>query len=122
MLGSLLRDLSMPTAGLVDKPQDARFYDWHLKDPKDKPFVTFKFHYRSWESLINLQLIPTDHPRRLLLPSPSILSLNGQSELQQHLQEQQMVEEQNYLVTADDLQSHRYLFSDVLRPNHHTNV
>lgn len=69
----------MPSGGLLDKPQDARFYDWHLKDPKDSPFATFKFHYRSWESLANLQLIPSNHPRTLLHASPSVLSLNGAS-------------------------------------------
>lgn len=69
----------MPTGGLLEKPQDAKFYDWHLKDPKDSPFATFKFHYRSWDSLINLQLIPDNHPRTLLAPSPSILSPNGVS-------------------------------------------
>jgi hypothetical protein len=48
-------------------------------DPKDKPFATFKFHYRSWDSLASLQLIPTGHSRALLFPTPSLLSLNGQS-------------------------------------------
>jgi hypothetical protein len=61
----------MPSGGLIDQPQDAKFYDWHLKDPKDTPFTTFKFHYRSWDNLVLLQLIPDDHPRHLSLPSPS---------------------------------------------------
>jgi hypothetical protein len=69
---------SLPSSGLVDTPQDAKYYDWHLMDPKDKPFATFKFHYRSWDSLASLQLIPTGHPRALLCPTPSLLSLNGQ--------------------------------------------
>ncbi len=71
--------LRMPSGGLLERPQDAKFYDWHLKDPKDNPFATFKFHYRSWDSLVYLQLIPDDHPRTLLTASPSILSLNGVS-------------------------------------------
>ncbi|KAH7395812.1 hypothetical protein BKA64DRAFT_745977 [Cadophora sp. MPI-SDFR-AT-0126] len=70
----------MPSGGLLDKPQEAKFYDWHLKDPKDSPFALFKFHYRSWDNLINLQLIPDNHPRTLLPASPSVLSLNGASQ------------------------------------------
>lgn len=66
-----------PSGGLIDTPEDAKFYDWHLHDPKDTPFATFNFHYRSWDSLASLQLIPDDHPRALLMPSRSILSLNG---------------------------------------------
>jgi hypothetical protein len=67
----------MPSQGLVDRPQDTKFYDWHLKDPKDWPYASFKFHYRSWESLQSLNLIPSDHPRSLLPPSASVLSLVG---------------------------------------------
>ncbi|APA10113.1 hypothetical protein sscle_06g048830 [Sclerotinia sclerotiorum 1980 UF-70] len=62
----------MPNHGLVEKPQDARYYDWHLKDAKDNPFATFKFHYRSWESLQVLHLIPADHPRILQAQVPSM--------------------------------------------------
>ncbi|PMD34139.1 hypothetical protein L207DRAFT_468350 [Hyaloscypha variabilis F] len=69
--------ITMPSQGLVDRPQEAKFYDWHLKDPKDLPYSTFKFHYRSWESLESLNLIPSDHPRVLLPPSASVLSLVG---------------------------------------------
>jgi hypothetical protein len=67
----------MPSGGLLDKPQDIRFYDWLLIDPKDDPFTTFRFHYRSWESLEMLQLIPASHPRTLLPSTPSLLSING---------------------------------------------
>jgi hypothetical protein len=77
----------MPSGGLIDKPQDAKFYDWHLRDPKDRPYATFQFHYRSWDSLVSLQLIPENHPRTLLPASPSLLSLNGQLiELQEELE------------------------------------
>jgi hypothetical protein len=80
----------MPSQGLVDRPQDAKFYDWHLKDPKDRPYATFKFHYRSWESLQSLNLIPSDHPRSLLPPSASILSLAGLSrDEQERLKEEE---------------------------------
>ena len=79
----------MPSEGLVDRPEDARFYDWHLKDPKDKPFAVFKFHYRSWDSLISLQLIPADYQRALLPPTPSLLEMNGKwRELQATLNEE----------------------------------
>ncbi|KAI9645747.1 hypothetical protein NHQ30_005179 [Ciborinia camelliae] len=62
----------MPTHGLIEKPQDARYYDWHLRDAKDSPFATFKFHYRSWDSLQSLHLIPSDHPRILEAQVPSM--------------------------------------------------
>jgi len=75
--GSIAKDKRMPTGGLLDNPQDAKFYDYHLEDAKDKPFAVFKFHYRSWETLISQELIPSDHPQHLLMPSASILSLNG---------------------------------------------
>jgi hypothetical protein len=83
----------MPTGGLLDKPQDAKFYDWHLKDPKDKPYATFQFHYRSWDNLISLQLIPAEHTRSLLPASPSLLSLNGYPrELQEPPEEEEDTE------------------------------
>ncbi|KAJ9142752.1 hypothetical protein NKR23_g7100 [Pleurostoma richardsiae] len=47
-----------PTAGLLDKPEDVTFYDFFLIDPKDSPYATFRFHYRSWENLEELNLIP----------------------------------------------------------------
>ncbi|TGO87075.1 hypothetical protein BPOR_0252g00100 [Botrytis porri] len=62
----------MPTHGLVERPQDARYYDWHLKDAKDNPFVTFKFHYRSWDHLEKLHLIPPNHPRILEAQVPAM--------------------------------------------------
>lgn len=74
----------MPSGGLLENPEDARFYDWFLRDPKDRPLASFQFHYRSWDSLFYLQLIPADHPRRLLPASPSVISLNGLSRDLQH--------------------------------------
>jgi hypothetical protein len=44
------------------------FYDVELFDPKNDPFVTFRMHYRSWESLEALSLIPSGTPRVLLEP------------------------------------------------------
>ena len=49
---------SSPSGGLVDNPQDTTFYDWLLKDPKDSPFAQFRFHYRSWTNLKQLNLVP----------------------------------------------------------------
>jgi hypothetical protein len=70
---------SLPSAGLLDKPQDTRFYDYILVDPKDEPYAAFLFHYRSWEFLQSLQLIPSSHPRALLKPSNSVAFLAGPS-------------------------------------------
>ncbi|KAK4225012.1 hypothetical protein QBC38DRAFT_280737 [Podospora fimiseda] len=50
--------IAAPSVGLVDQPQDASFYDWHLLDAKDCPFTCFRFHYRSFKNLKDLNLIP----------------------------------------------------------------
>lgn len=50
---------------MLERPEDAGFYEWHLVDPKDSPYATFKFHYRSWDNLEQLNLIP---PGDLSLP------------------------------------------------------
>ncbi|KAM3070379.1 hypothetical protein ACMFMG_010206 [Clarireedia jacksonii] len=65
----------MPSGGLVDRPQDGKYFEWHLKDAKDNPFVTFKFHYRSWDNLVNLNLIPPSHSRSLMRQTPSMMRL-----------------------------------------------
>jgi hypothetical protein len=65
----------MPSGGLVDRPQDAKYFEWHLKDAKDNPFVTFKFHYRSWDNLVTLNLIPPNHPRSLVRQVPGTMRL-----------------------------------------------
>ncbi|ROW02679.1 hypothetical protein VSDG_01643 [Cytospora chrysosperma] len=49
-----------PSGGLLDNPQDVTFFDFHLIDPKDAPFASFRFHYRSWENLRQLNFIPRD--------------------------------------------------------------
>ncbi|KAK3403122.1 hypothetical protein B0T20DRAFT_17471 [Sordaria brevicollis] len=51
--------IACPSIGLMDQPQDAYHYCWHLIDRKDSPFATFRFHYRSWDSLEQLNLIPS---------------------------------------------------------------
>jgi hypothetical protein len=82
-VGSNLYDIliscSLPSAGLLDKPQDTRYYEYILVDPKDEPYANFLFHYRSWEFLQSLQLIPSSHPRTLLKPSSSFAFLAGPS-------------------------------------------
>ena len=68
---------SSPTVGLLDQPQDACFYDWHLIDAKDEPYASFRFHYRSWKSLEQLSLIP--HKELGIMQSMSSLSINQPS-------------------------------------------
>ncbi len=60
----------MLSIGLLDKPEETKYYDYLLTDPKDAPFASFRFHYRSRRNLRELQLIPPEHS----LPSPSISS------------------------------------------------
>lgn len=45
---------------MLDNPQDVTFFDFHLIDPKDEPFASFRFHYRSLANLRQLNLIPSD--------------------------------------------------------------
>jgi hypothetical protein len=67
---------SFPNDGPIESPQDTRFYDWALVDPKDTPYVTFRFHYRTWDHLQYFHLIPPEQPRRLLTASHSIGTLS----------------------------------------------
>ncbi|KAJ4129985.1 hypothetical protein NW768_006957 [Fusarium equiseti] len=50
--------LGSPSGGLLDSPEDACYYDWILIDSKESPFVTFRFHYRTWSNLYQLSLAP----------------------------------------------------------------
>ncbi|KAI3396122.1 hypothetical protein diail_453 [Diaporthe ilicicola] len=52
--------IAAPSGGLIHNPQDITFFDFHLIDPKDEPFVSFRLHYRSWSNLRQLNLIPDD--------------------------------------------------------------
>lgn len=45
---------------MLDNPQDVTFFDFHLIDPKDEPFASFRFHYRSLANLRQLNLVPSD--------------------------------------------------------------
>ena len=49
---------SSPSGGLLENPEDAAYYDWHLVDSKTSPYATFRFFYRSWKTLSDLSLVP----------------------------------------------------------------
>lgn len=49
---------------MLDDPQNATFYTWCLEDARDAPYATFRFYYRSWDSLRNLNLIPDSYSKR----------------------------------------------------------
>lgn len=51
------------SGGLVENPQDATFYEYHLEDARDSPYATFCFHYRSQKLLEMLNLIPQQETR-----------------------------------------------------------
>jgi len=59
--------------GMVDEPQKACFYDWHLLDAKDSPFASFRLHYRSLKNLKQLNLIPATELELLCAVSPKAL-------------------------------------------------
>ncbi|KAI1097055.1 hypothetical protein F5B19DRAFT_17862 [Rostrohypoxylon terebratum] len=48
------------SGGLVDDPQDASFYEYHLEDARDSPYATFCFHYRSMKHLKQLNIAPSN--------------------------------------------------------------
>lgn len=54
---------------MLDNPQDITFFDFHLIDPKDAPFATFRFHYRSWANLCQLNLVPSSEPEVVESPN-----------------------------------------------------
>ncbi|KPM38099.1 hypothetical protein AK830_g8463 [Neonectria ditissima] len=56
--GQELYGIASPSGGLLESPEDAYYYDWLLIDPKEYPFVSFRFHYRSWTNLRQLSLVP----------------------------------------------------------------
>jgi hypothetical protein len=63
---AILTPHSFRSSGLMEKSARNKFYDFLLEDPRDSPYITFRFHYRSWDSLQMLQLIPENHPRNML--------------------------------------------------------
>ncbi|KAK3373810.1 hypothetical protein B0T24DRAFT_720421 [Lasiosphaeria ovina] len=65
--------IAAPSIGLLDQPQDACYYDYHLIDPRDSPFATYRLHYRSWNNLKQLNLIPDTELELLRVRSPAEL-------------------------------------------------
>ncbi|ORY71746.1 uncharacterized protein BCR38DRAFT_19320 [Pseudomassariella vexata] len=63
--------IASPSGGLVENPQDATYYDWLLIDPKDAPYASFRFHYRSMKHLLQLNLIPQSDSRPQILRDDS---------------------------------------------------
>ncbi|KAI1079257.1 hypothetical protein F5B20DRAFT_544209 [Whalleya microplaca] len=55
--------IASPSGGLVDNPEDATYYEYHLDDAKDTPYATFCFHYRSMKHLEQLNLVPQQEAR-----------------------------------------------------------
>lgn len=47
---------SLMSAGRVGSEHPKRFYKFALIDPVDKPFATFRYHYRTWAQLRQLGL------------------------------------------------------------------
>ncbi|ETS77185.1 hypothetical protein PFICI_11059 [Pestalotiopsis fici W106-1] len=71
--------IASPSGGLVENPQDANYYDWLLIDPKDAPFASFRFHYRSMKYMLQLNLIPQSESRFLLPTIDSDCSTGSES-------------------------------------------
>ncbi|KAK5662951.1 hypothetical protein OQA88_6363 [Cercophora sp. LCS_1] len=69
--------IASPSIGLVVQPQDAFYYEWALIDARDTPYSTFRFHYRSLESLRQLNLVPPTYSTRALIPTSAINQLVG---------------------------------------------
>jgi hypothetical protein len=74
---------------LLKDPHLAKCYDYLLLDPLPEPHAVFKFHYRSWESLMSLNLVSEDHDCKFLPMTPSLWDLFGcskamEKELAQH--------------------------------------
>ncbi|KAK3901853.1 hypothetical protein C8A05DRAFT_34460 [Staphylotrichum tortipilum] len=65
--------IAAPTMGMIDEPEKACFYDWHLLDAKDSPFASFRLHYRSLKNLKQLNLIPATELELLCAVSPRAL-------------------------------------------------
>ena len=66
---------SILSDGLLDKPEETTYYDYHLADPKDAPYASFRFHYRSSDNLEQLQLVPSRTSR--FSPSFSVSSASS---------------------------------------------
>lgn len=94
--------LELPARALLDAPQDARFYDWILLDPKDEPYASFRFHYRAWENLVALSLIPSENPRTLISRSLSMRSITNDSKIRDNNSEEMSKEQEHKDSESDD--------------------
>ncbi|KAL8371748.1 hypothetical protein RB595_001513 [Gaeumannomyces hyphopodioides] len=52
--------VALMTEGLVSNPEENRYYSYSLADPSDSPYAAFRFHYRSWANLNDLQIVSQD--------------------------------------------------------------
>ncbi|KAL0467083.1 hypothetical protein QR685DRAFT_75025 [Neurospora intermedia] len=93
--------IASPSIGLMDQPQHACFYHWHLIDARDSPFATFRFHYRSWDSLEQLNLIPQREFKFVRSISTNALSRSNTMEFTEDML-RQADDSQATLVTSDD--------------------
>ncbi|KAK4178727.1 hypothetical protein QBC36DRAFT_233578 [Triangularia setosa] len=82
--------IAAPSVGLVDQPQDMCYYTFILMDPKESPFASFRFHYRTWGNLEQLSLIPTKELDFLRTISPNTKHDGG---LDLNLPEDDLLEE-----------------------------
>ncbi|KAK4679952.1 hypothetical protein QC764_208710 [Podospora pseudoanserina] len=71
--------IAAPSVGLVEQPQDMCYYTFILMDPKESPFASFRFHYRTWSNLEQLNLIPTKELDFLRNISPNTKRDSGPS-------------------------------------------
>ncbi|KLU88776.1 hypothetical protein MAPG_07760 [Magnaporthiopsis poae ATCC 64411] len=52
--------VALMTEGLLSNPEENRYYSYSLADPSDAPYAAFRFHYRSWANLNDLQIVSQD--------------------------------------------------------------
>lgn len=44
----------------MENPEAANYYDWYISDPKESPYATFRFYYRSLAILQETNIIPNE--------------------------------------------------------------
>ncbi|KAF1983931.1 hypothetical protein K402DRAFT_423260 [Aulographum hederae CBS 113979] len=55
--------------GMVEKQRQTRFYKFRLVDPRDNPYVTFRYYFRTWAKLRSMGIIEGVDPKGL---SPAV--------------------------------------------------
>ncbi|KAI5458375.1 hypothetical protein BGZ63DRAFT_44832 [Mariannaea sp. PMI_226] len=71
--------IASPSGGLLESPGEAHYHHWLLVDPRECPFISFRFHYCSWNNLQQLNLIPAEATFESYQPdTPSPLSFRSQ--------------------------------------------